>query len=643
MKKIYTLTGVLALIGTGVFAQSAKSSFGNMMSTLTPAAASQPSAASSSSAPGDTIKYVDFSNAADYSISSIADNPSSAEWKVGAVPANIVQYSGDPESPTKANGYAYCEGISVLLAGTAFNPIDTRIMLTTPINTTTAAAKLSYYQNYRAFNSDQCFIEFSLDGVAWTKSIEVNTEAVGNGANVEGDRSMLFPAEFQGKPAVYVSFRWTAPNTPQFGGGYGWQVDDVAITEAPSKDLVIVKTFLDGGRADQQFYSEQFPIKQTHMLSPFVVVKNNGGLAQDVVLTITVEKDGNVFTSFTSPATNIASGVTDTIYMDTYKPEIAGEYLVTYTVAGSTPGDDANEDDNTDFDPFYVTGREWGGDHNTQDWSRSGFAAFHEGNSAAAPYAGVTAGQAFQAYGNDKVESLTTVFFNTNTSKTTVGQSVYIELFRFNDPDNYTAGFSTSELTSLGNFEYVVLETDTFAQAGDIIYTTIKFDAPIDITPGVYIAGVTSLGGTNIFNIPNYSGNAQYDNSGCIRGNIQASGTSESTYAIYSNVNPFIKMNVVETTGITNNEKALNFSLGQNSPNPASSSTVISYSLKSAGSASLSIVDITGKTVVSENFGSKAAGNYTYGVNAGNFNAGIYFYTLTVDGQSITKKMVISE
>jgi len=77
-------------------------------------------------------------------------------------------------------------------------------------------------------------------------------------------------------------------------------------------------------------------------------------------------------------------------------------------------------------------------------------------------------------------------------------------------------------------------------------------------------------------------------------------------------------------------------------PNPADNNTAIQYSLKNAGAVSIMITDITGKVVYTSNEGNKAAGNHTVNVNTENMTAGVYFYTLTVDGVSVTNKMTVA-
>ncbi len=89
----------------------------------------------------------------------------------------------------------------------------------------------------------------------------------------------------------------------------------------------------------------------------------------------------------------------------------------------------------------------------------------------------------------------------------------------------------------------------------------------------------------------------------------------------------------------------LEFRLGQNYPNPFNPSTTIGFSLDKPGPARLDIYNIEGrliKTIINQYMN---AGNYA-AVWMGENNEGkavaqgVYFYRLTADGQSLTKKMV---
>lgn len=85
-------------------------------------------------------------------------------------------------------------------------------------------------------------------------------------------------------------------------------------------------------------------------------------------------------------------------------------------------------------------------------------------------------------------------------------------------------------------------------------------------------------------------------------------------------------------------------SLDQNMPNPANDGTTIKYSLAGNGNnVTLEVYDVTGQLIESIDQGSRAAGQHTIDLNTMNYAAGVYFYTLNVDGVKVTKKMVIGE
>lgn len=95
-----------------------------------------------------------------------------------------------------------------------------------------------------------------------------------------------------------------------------------------------------------------------------------------------------------------------------------------------------------------------------------------------------------------------------------------------------------------------------------------------------------------------------------------------------------------------NNKLKKSFTLFQNYPNPFNPSTTINFSLSQAGSTRLVIYDILGNEVIELiNQHSKAglhAANWNGKNDAGqSVSSGIYFYTLTADNKSITKKMFL--
>jgi len=113
----------------------------------------------------------------------------------------------------------------------------------------------------------------------------------------------------------------------------------------------------------------------------------------------------------------------------------------------------------------------------------------------------------------------------------------------------------------------------------------------------------------------------------------------------FVNVTPDIIYNLTEgqPLGVNNysNNIPEKFSLSQNYPNPFNPITNIKYQVAKTGLVTLKVFDILGnevKTLVNEK---KPAGNYEIMFDAASYPSGVYFYKLTSDNYSETKKMVL--
>jgi hypothetical protein len=83
------------------------------------------------------------------------------------------------------------------------------------------------------------------------------------------------------------------------------------------------------------------------------------------------------------------------------------------------------------------------------------------------------------------------------------------------------------------------------------------------------------------------------------------------------------------------------FSLSQNYPNPFNPTTHLGFRIASFGLVKLVIYDILGteiETLVDEQLN---PGTYEVKWNGGNYPSGVYFYRLTAEGNSETKKMML--
>lgn len=82
------------------------------------------------------------------------------------------------------------------------------------------------------------------------------------------------------------------------------------------------------------------------------------------------------------------------------------------------------------------------------------------------------------------------------------------------------------------------------------------------------------------------------------------------------------------------------YALEQNYPNPFNPSTVIRFTMKQAGAATLIITDVLGRVVMQEQLQARVGENL-YRFTAQNLGSGVYFYTLRAPGFQQTKKMML--
>lgn len=98
----------------------------------------------------------------------------------------------------------------------------------------------------------------------------------------------------------------------------------------------------------------------------------------------------------------------------------------------------------------------------------------------------------------------------------------------------------------------------------------------------------------------------------------------------------------VVSNGQISSEVPATFGLKQNYPNPFNPTTQIKYDIAKASYVAIKVFDVLGNEVATVFNGNLAAGKYSADFNASNLATGIYFYSLSVDGQKIdTKKMIL--
>lgn len=148
-------------------------------------------------------------------------------------------YSGSDfpmRSATPTNGYMFLSMIEYISTPTV-GGYNAWFALPSISTTGAPLVDITFYQNYRKFNNDQCWIDYSLDGTTWT-AFEINVKGIDvqvNGMR-RGYTTITLPTAIVNQANVNLRMRWSCQQDGYRGGTYGyyWAVDDVQFVEAPA-------------------------------------------------------------------------------------------------------------------------------------------------------------------------------------------------------------------------------------------------------------------------------------------------------------------------------------------------------------------------------------------------------------------------
>ena len=130
--------------------------------------------------------------------------------------------------------------------------------------------------------------------------------------------------------------------------------------------------------------------------------------------------------------------------------------------------------------------------------------------------------------------------------------------------------------------------------------------------------------GSNIFYDCN--GNSQYDG-----------GVDGESYIQNIQFMAHVKTNAAGVHELNNGT----ISVAQNQPNPFSDHTIIHYELIQNAKITLNVFDVSGKKMISICEGDMTKGKHDIDLRTSELEAGIYFYTISSDLFSVTRKMVL--
>jgi len=211
-------------------------------------------------------------------------------------------------------------------------------------------------------------------------------------------------------------------------------------------------------------------------------------------------------------------------------------------------------------------------------------------------------------------------------------------------PPGHGPNYCTIKYNPSGDSQWVRIYADSTSNPYDIAYSLI-----VDSSNNVYISGRGGVSGpaTTI----RYSSNGvqqwllKYPIGSNSLGNSLAIDRIRNIFITGSD-GDFVTVKYAQFVGIKpiTTEIPKQYNLYQNYPNPFNPSTIIRFSIPPSkgvrGMITLKIFDILGREITILVNEQLKPGTYEVVWDAGNYPGGVYFYKLTTESYSITKKMV---
>ncbi len=488
-----------------------------------------------------------------------------------------------------------------------------------------------HFFRYCCFNFSPFTLEVSVDGGSnWTlfaaegdfnPAANVFSE---NAAQVSVDISSVAANQ----PAVQIRFAYNsylADIYDQYGASYFayfWAIDDVCISEKPDNDVQInysvisqiPETGIEYGRV---------PESQLNDVHHFDVNIYNFGITDQHNVTINATiSNGTTDINLTQNVGTLIPGQTMDVELTYDQPLSVGIYSGTFTLTSDEETDGENFGNNIDTRTFEITDGQTGlysldgiGVYPEPLTSDFRLGSFNDGGEPA------TLGAFLNMYdlkANSVVAGLRVML---GSSSDIVGSQVYPIL-------SDTADVLNNDVSSTLSAGDAVTISSADVSAG---YVDLMFFEPYIISDdNIYFAGVFIEDGVDF---------TVLDDGTVPQPAFASAFFIENT--TYSNGNAFgIRLLNGAAIGVDELVES-DFTVEQNSPNPAVGLTTVKYNLKKGAKVIFEIIDVTGKVVLVRNEGKIREGVHTISFDVKDLSAGIYSYKLTVGNQSVTKKLIV--
>ena len=496
----------------------------------------------------------------------------------------------------------------------------------------------NFYRQYT--DAEYCLLEISLDGVTWPNDSVIYDDVEGAlvdavVTNLAGDtvaaRYEVFPGYDgnQSSPnpythrinlgdvagnaaALHMRFRWIG------GWGYAWMLDDLQVFDTPMNDLGFPDyvSFTDY-ETTGLWEARTWPVSQVPAFDLAARV-TNFGTSDQAGTTLSVAVNGSLDDGGSSAPMTLASGDSDTLRVEGWTPPGIGEYTLDFSVAADST--DEYPADNAAQESFDVVEFQYGRESGD-------FVGQFPGTDGTVDY---IAAVPFDAVDDMTIYAIDVAIMDGSDP----GAEVVAHLFDWatwlNGEGQYEGLIATSEEVTL---DPIMMNSGD----GDVTWCTFLLDEPYTVSAGDAIIGAFEhLGGDNV-----QIGTSTPQRSSTVF--VYGPFGTQSAYAWYWTTNcPMVRLNLnPDAVAGVGNVAGTKFQLGQAYPNPAVGNTRIDFTLDAAADVMFEVTNLTGAIVSRVDLGVQPAGAQSTVLDLEGLTAGMYTYTIVVDGERLARKLII--
>lgn len=457
-------------------------------------------------------------------------------------------------------------------------------------------------------------------GETWT-DYEVTANTVANEYNSNTTHQVNISQVAADQSDVQIKFTWNADGTSSH---YTWSIDDIALFTPNDYDL---------GMADAHYSAWDFntaedfgdlpftiyPISQLRELTFRATVTNYGGMEQnDVQLVVVVTDEGGAeVATLESDVETFASGEQKVLTIGGFTPPAeVGEYTISYELVSGA--EDNNPEDNVAPDmTFQVSDDVFARDRGSRSGEFSNYDDYYK------------VGNWFNMNSEEEVYCLGAALSNASVPGTF-----------------YTMQLLDADRAFLAETEYVGVPEAQFLNGtgeGHFTYawmnSMVENDVPFTLQPGDVFAALNHDGGPDAVNVAT-SGSSFAQTSLMWEGTEGVDGTW-----YYLTSTPMVRIGLsydfCHTAISVGVEEIEQVSAHKLFPNPTAGHSTLEYTLLESSDVQIMLFDLQGRVLLNEDLGTQSVGEYRYNFDLTDRAAGMYTFSLVVNGQSINKQLVV--